>query len=144
MKRSLALSVLIFTLGCVSSHPKDPCGTDFASEECARKLVQEDSPDDVIIMVDESPRPLGGMRELFRNLVYPEEAKKVKVEGVVLVEFSVDVSGQAHDAKIVRGLGSGCDEAAVSAVLLTVFTPGRYKGKAVPVRLVMPIEFRLK
>ncbi len=47
-------------------------------------------------------------------------------------------------AKIIKGIGAGCDEAAIDAVKQTKFTPGKQKGKPVKVQVSIPIVFKLQ
>src|SRR5438876_12433537 len=47
--------------------------------------------------------------------VYTEEARKLRVEGEVLLEVIFEASGQVRVLRVVRGLGHGLDEAAVRA-----------------------------
>ena len=58
--------------------------------------------------------PEGGDRDfeqyLEKNLRYPAEALAKKVEGRVMVEFTVESDGTLTDFIILKGIGSGCDE----------------------------------
>lgn len=76
------------------------------------------------------------------QLVYPEEAKKQKVSGTVIVSFVVDEIGAVQDAKVERGIGSGCDEEALRIVQsMPQWIPGMQGGKAVKVRQNIPFQF---
>lgn len=48
---------------------------------------------------------------------YPKEAKEVKAEGTVVIEFKVDATGALSEFKIVRGIGNGCDEELIRLIL---------------------------
>ncbi len=95
-------------------------------------------------VVEEYPEPIGGIAAIQKKIVYPEIAKRLGVHGKVFVEVSIDENGNAFDAKIVKGIGAGCNEAALKAVLATKFKPGKQRGKPVKVRMTIPIAFRLK
>lgn len=45
--------------------------------------------------------------------------------------------------KVIRGIGSGCDEEAVKVLAATRWEPGKQRGKAVNVKMILPIHFRL-
>jgi len=45
---------------------------------------------------------------------------------------------------VIKGIGAGCDEAAVQAVMQTKFKPGKQRGKAVKVQVSIPIVFKLQ
>jgi TonB family protein len=47
---------------------------------------------------------------LENNVRYPETALSKKIEGRVTIEFFVEPDGSLSEFKVVRGIGSGCDE----------------------------------
>ena len=56
----------------------------------------------------------------------------------------VDESGKVVDCSILRGIGQGCDEAALNAVKDTEFTPGMHENKPVKVKVSLTIQFKLQ
>lgn len=96
------------------------------------------------VAVEEMPEPIGGIAEIQKKIVYPEIAKRAGVEGKVYVLAFVDETGLVTDAKIIKGIGAGCDEAALSAVKKTKFKPGKQRGKAVKVQVSIPVVFKLQ
>jgi periplasmic protein TonB len=50
--------------------------------------------------------------------------------------------GNVTKAEITKGIGSGCDEAAMDAVLKTKFKPGVQRGNPVKVKITIPIVFK--
>ncbi len=74
---------------------------------------------------------------------FSEEARKAKLQGVVVLEVEVDVSGRAHIIRVREGLGLGLDEKAIEAVQVWRFRPGRRNGKAIAVPATIYINFRL-
>lgn len=101
----------------------------------------EDLPE--FIAIYETPEPIGGYSALKANLEYPAMARRVGREGTVVVLAFIDESGVVRKAEVANGIGLGCDEAAVAAVLKTRFHPATQRGKAVKVRVSVPIRFRL-
>jgi protein TonB len=89
------------------------------------------------------------MEYVYSNLEYPEEAIKNKVEGRVVVRFVVSDKGEIKKVKILRGIGSGCDES-VKKLMLSMnnmeqkWIPGSQDGKKVNVFYTMPVIFKLK
>jgi TonB family protein len=80
------------------------------------------------------------MRE---HVVYPEAAKEKKVMGMVLVRFVVNEDGTTSDFEVMRGLGEGCDEAAIKAVQgMPAWKPGMKDGKPVKSQTMVPVQFR--
>jgi len=96
------------------------------------------------VAVEEMPTPIGGIRAIQEKIVYPEIAKRAGVEGKVYVLAFVNEQGIVTKAQIIKGIGAGCDEAALDAVLKTKFTPGKQRGKPVKVQVSIPIVFKLK
>ena len=90
----------------------------------------------------------GGEQKLFefigKNVVYPQEAIDAGIEGKVFVEFYIEKDGTVCDAKVLRGIGYGCDEEALRVIgLMPKWYPGKQRGKAVRVRYTLPINFKL-
>ncbi len=95
------------------------------------------------VAVEEPPQPIGGLANIQSKIVYPEIAKRSRVEGKVLVQAIIDENGNVAKAKVIKGIGSGCDEVALNAVKGTKFTPGKQRGKNVRVQITIPIVFKL-
>jgi len=74
---------------------------------------------------------------------YSEEARKAKLQGIVLVSIIVDAQGNVHNASVVRSLGLGLDEKAVETVSTWKFKPALRNGVPVPVRVLVEVTFRL-
>lgn len=85
----------------------------------------------------------GGLAALQREIRYPTVARDAGIEGRVLVQFTVDEKGAVADARVVKGIGGGCDEEAVRALEAMRFEPGRQDGRPVAARMTIPITFRL-
>ena len=56
------------------------------------------------------------MTYIGNNLEYPDEAKKNKIEGKVIVKFMVNEVGAISNVEVVKGIGYGCDKEAVRLV----------------------------
>ncbi len=107
-----------------------------------KKIVEEEP--QYFVAVEEMPEPIGGIMAIQQKIVYPEIAKRAGVEGKVYVLAFVDENGDVRDAKIIKGIGAGCDEAALEAVKKTKFKPGKQRGKAVRVQVHIPVVFKLQ
>ncbi len=106
--------------------------------------AEEEDETEIFMIVEDMPELIGGLGSIQSKIRYPEIAKKAGVEGRVFVQFVVGVNGEVLDPVVVRGIGAGCDEEAVRAVSQAKFKPGRQRGKAVPVKMSLPITFKLK
>lgn len=95
------------------------------------------------VAVEQMPSPIGGIKGIQEKIVYPESAKRAGIEGRVYVKAFIDETGKVVSAEIIKGIGGGCDEAAIDAVMKTKFNPGKQRGKPVKVQVTVPIVFRL-
>ncbi len=105
---------------------------------------EEEEEPEIFMIVEDMPELIGGLGSIQKKIKYPEIAKKAGVEGRVFVQFVVNTDGTVVDPVVVRGIGAGCDEEAVRAVATAKFKPGRQRGKPVPVKMSLPITFKLK
>ena len=76
--------------------------------------------------------------------LYTADALRRRIEGDVVLEVVVLASGAVGDIQVVRGLGYGLDQAAVSAMREWRFHPARRQGLAVDVVVEVAMEFRLR
>jgi len=93
---------------------------------------------------DELSKPIGGFAELQRNLRYPEEAQRKNIQGRVIVNVLITNDGKVYDTKILKGLGLGCNGAAIDAIKKTKWEPAKYKGKPVTAWVALPVIFKLR
>lgn len=105
--------------------------------------AEEEEPE-IFIVVERMPEPAGGMEAIYRRLKYPEIARKAGIEGRVVLQFIVDERGNVVNPTVIRGIGGGCDEAAIEAIKGVRFTPGMQRGRPVKVQFQLPIVFRLQ
>jgi len=76
------------------------------------------------------------------NLKYPDSARVKGISGRVIVTFVVDSVGKIGRIKVMRGIGSGCDEEAIRVLeLMPDWIPGKRQGKPVAVSYTMPFRF---
>ncbi|MBE0551144.1 MAG: TonB family protein [Ignavibacterium sp.] len=104
------------------------------------KVVEEEPA--FFVAVEEMPELIGGIKGLQSKIVYPEIAKRVGVEGKVIVQAIVDETGKVVSVNTIKGIGSGCDEVAMDAVRNSKFTPGKQRGKTVKTQVTIPIVFK--
>jgi protein TonB len=110
------------------------------------KLFEEkDNTEDFIFIpvAEVMPEPIGGISEIQKKIIYPEIAKRAGVQGRVYIKAFVDEKGNVIKTEIIKGIGAGCDEAAITAVMKTKFKPGKQRGKPVRVQVSIPILFKL-
>jgi TonB family protein len=74
---------------------------------------------------------------------YTDDARKLGIEGEVLVEVIFRASGQVQTVRVLKGLGHGLDEAALRAAEQIRFKPALQEGHAVDFPAVARIVFQL-
>ena len=77
------------------------------------------------------------------NLVYPELAKKEKIEGTVYIRYTINYKGKVIDTKIISGIGHGCDEEAIRLTKLLVFNVSKNRNLKAVFHKDLQIHFRL-
>lgn len=119
-------------------------GIDYEPVSVPDALPEEPREEPPLLLPEKMPEMIGGLASLMESIKYPEIAKKAGVEGTVFIQFVVDTKGRVRDAMVVRGIGAGCDEEALKALQQITFTPGKQHGRAVAVRMSIPVRFKLK
>jgi protein TonB len=112
------------------------------------KQVVEENPNQIFTAVEKQPSFPGGDAKfgayLGKAIRYPAIARENNVTGRVILTFVVERDGSLTDIKVVRGIGSGCDEEAVRALKASPkWTPGIQNGKPVRVQYSVPVAFSL-
>jgi protein TonB len=77
------------------------------------------------------------------NPVYPETAKRDKIQGMVRLAVTVDKDGAVKDARVVQSIPA-LDQAALDAVRQWTFRPGTRDGVPVETVCELTINFALK
>ena len=83
-----------------------------------------------------------GIKGLQSKITYPKIASQTNTEGKVLVQAVVDENGKVISTNVIKGIGAGCDEVALDAVINSKFKPGKQRGKNVKVQVTIPIVFK--
>ena len=73
---------------------------------------------------------------------YPELAKRARIQGIVLLQVTVDELGHVADVKVIRGHPL-LNEGAVSAVSQWIYSPTLLNGEPVPVIATVTVNFIL-
>jgi TonB family protein len=120
-------------------------GNDFVFAQAKK---EQKTTGEVFDQVDEMPTYGKGINDLYgyikTNLLYPEEARKSKIEGTVYSEFVVELDGSLSHVRVTKGIGHGCDEEVLRVMKsLPKWRPGEKDGKAVRTKMVLPIVFKI-
>lgn len=134
-------------------------GTSFANE----KIIEKNSEPEVETLnpdaryegklydlgtVEIAPEYHGGQKALAKylgaQLRYPVVARENKVQGKVYIGFIIEKNGSLSEFKIIKGIGSGCDEEAIRVLKAAPhWKPGLSEGKPVRTSYTLPITYQL-
>ena len=101
-------------------------------------------PADYLEEVEVAPELIGGIKELAKHVVYPEEAAKAGIQGTVFVKAYVGKTGMIDDLVIEKSPNDLLSQAALDAVRQVRFKPGTDNGEPVKVMVMIPVKFALK
>ena len=105
-------------------------------------------PDDTYISAEVMPEYPGGnqavLEYLRTQIKYPTVCRENRIEGRVVVSFTINKDGSVTDCQVVRGVHPALDSEAVRVVSnMQAWRPGYINGNPVRVRYSIPINFRL-
>ena len=91
----------------------------------------------------------GGERKLYdylnSKLKYPEDARESRIQGLVLVDFTIDKDGSITDVQIRSSVFKSLDEEAIRVIAnMPKWKPGELDQKPIRVSYTLPVRFRLE
>jgi TonB family protein len=75
---------------------------------------------------------------------YPFEARSSGIEASVKLEIVLSARGVRQSVMALSHVGHGLEQEAIAALRRTPFSPAMKQGRAVPVRMIWIVEFRLQ
>ncbi len=82
--------------------------------------------------------------QIASNIVYPRIAKEAGIEGTVILEVLIGPDGKIAKLKVINSDNAILNEAAISAVKKSTYTPGIQNGNPCACWVSIPIEFNLR
>ena len=115
----------------------------------APPVLEEPKEEEPFAYVEQMPTFPDGTEAMYKyiydKIKYPAIARENGISGQVIVQFVVSKEGDIQKAKVVRGIGGGCNEEALRVVNgMPKWKPGKHNGRAVPVTFTLPIKFVLQ
>lgn len=114
-------------------------------------VVEEEDPaeNQIFTIVEQMPEFPGGEAALLtyisKNVKYPVVAAENGVQGRVVCSFVINKDGKVVDVEVARGIDPSLDKEAIRVLnTLPAWKPGMQRGKAVRVKYVVPVMFRLQ
>jgi protein TonB len=154
MVKNLFLLVFV-VLPCFAMAQNDTLRPE--SQPNTENTIDPGLKDEALTVVEQMPQFIKGdnyksesamYKFIMENLVYPSEAVDHKIEGKVLVKFTITKTGEIKDVMAVNTtkLGFGCEEEAIRVIRLMANweVPGKQNGVPVSVYYNLPVMFRLR
>ncbi|MCK9255464.1 MAG: TonB family protein [Bacteroidales bacterium] len=112
------------------------------------EIVEEEVEPIAFAVVETKPEYPGGdaalMKFISENTKYPEIAKENGIQGRVFIQFVIDATGKVTKVQVAKGVDPYLDSEAMRVVkTLPSWSPGKQRGKNVPVTYIVPINFKL-
>lgn len=116
------------------ASPRAVTKTNFDSIDARSTSDKVATPDERASALEilDKPRPL-----------YSEEARKLKIEGMVVLEMCFGADGHGRVLRVVRGLGHGLDENAIRAAMGIRFRPAVHRGRPIDTVGLVRIDFQV-
>jgi TonB family protein len=112
------------------------------------EIIGEPVGEEIYVEVEVFPQFPGGMNGLMNflatNIRYPSRAIRKGIQGRVLINFIIEKDGSISSARVLKGIGGGCDEEALRVInAMPDWKPGTIDGKPVRVAYNLPVKFTL-
>jgi len=135
------LCTIVFVQGCNKTEPQrtviKTADQNLGSEGAKSALLVKDPEVMAVPTFDLT-------RYMVKNVHYPDDAKRQKIEGRVVVQFVVDENGAVKDVKVLKSPNESLSKEALKVVTgMAKWTPAQKGGKNVATQLTLPIAFRL-
>ena len=109
---------------------------------------QDDAPavdeSQYIETVELAPSIIGGLEAVRKAMVYPMEAVRDSVQGMVIVRLLVSETGKVDDAAIEKSDNALLNDAALVAARQVEFNPAKMGDKPVKAKVMLPVKFKLQ
>ncbi len=78
------------------------------------------------------------------NLIYPEEALEKGIQGTVIVQFTIDSTGNVVNELVINSVNPLLEKEALRIIRSSPkWSPGKLGNKTVPVPYTIPVEFTI-
>ncbi|MGV3599402.1 MAG: energy transducer TonB [Bacteroidota bacterium] len=104
----------------------------------------------VFVVAEQMPEFIGGVMAFHtfvaKNIVYPEIAVEMGIEGTVYLGFIVNKDSSISNLKVLKTVDESLSKEAIRVLKLTdkMWKPGKQNGNLVRVEMRIPIKIRLK
>ena len=105
----------------------------------------EETGNEIIMIPEHMPEFIGNVFEyLSKNVRYPQDAIDEGAQGRVTCEFVVNRDGSIVDVRVMNPIHPSLDKEAIRVIQsMPKWKPGKQNGKAVRVKFILPVNFKL-
>lgn len=142
------LAVIFLTVSCRygDKNPSEGKDNKDSTNQTSVNTTQEENTvfetADVMPVFGNKEKDLAGY--LSKEIKYPKEAREKGIQGKVFVAFTVNENGNVSDAYISKSANPILDAEALRVVnKMPAWQPGKIKEKAVKVKIILPVSFKL-
>jgi len=137
-------------------QPTLTVNVDTVTKEVEPEIEKPKPSNKVMIFAEEMPRfpstdtdqasKTALLKHIYKHLKYPVLAREAGIEGMAVIRFVINKSGEITQIKILKNPGGGTGEAAVDALksIKGNWEPGKQSGHLVNVALNLPVRFELR
>ncbi len=100
---------------------------------------------EVFFIVEDMPKYTGGFGAMQEYINKQQQllARSGKIKGKAKVSFTVNAKGKPSDVKIIESDNELAGKGAATIIMnMPDWTPGKQRGKSVPVKYLLPVEFK--
>jgi len=130
-----------------TQNEKSPTNEVTSNSEMIKKIELTALPKNGYDLIEAIPK--NGMNSLYdyfsAELKYPEHLILEKIEGEVLVDFTIEKTGAISNVSISKSLGSSFDKEAIRVIKnMPAWNPATVNGTKIDSKLSIPLYFKLK
>jgi len=107
------------------------------------KPVEEIGTQEILYDIPNTPGLISPVLVSRVEPLYPETARKLHLEGVVVLQAVIDRSGRVVNLRVVKSASELLDAAAIAAVEKWIYRPATLNGRTVNVYLTVSVDFKL-
>ncbi len=137
-----AISWLSILLGLATLALPSSCLLAQSSQGTPTVKITSYLPDDEA-SCDRLPLPVGGFVALQQAIKYPDIARRVGLEGRVVVKATIDSLGKARDVKLLSSDAAPLGDALIAGLNSYRFKAGLQRGRAISVQVMVIAVFSL-
>ena len=127
--RALIVAAVLLLSSAIPGSPQEASSSQKPLKLCSRDKTPP--------CADKGPRILSA-----EDPHYPEEARKAKLQGAVVLKAVVGTDGIAHDIEVVTSRGTPLDKEAIRCVKNWKFQPGQLGETPVPTEISVEVAFK--